>query len=223
MNEQDVLQMLVETGALIEGHFVYTSGKHGSVYINKDALYLRTAVASRICKTIAEWFVDSDVEVVIAPAIGGVAISVLTAVYLSEIGNRDVFAIYAEKEKAGLVGGFAIKRGYNEIVAGKNVLVVDEILTTGESARKVIEATRAYGGNVVGLGVFWNRGGISAREMGVLRLVALVNEKIETWDENSCLLCWRNIPINLKFGHGREFVERERRARNAMTAAQRET
>lgn len=91
---------------------------------------------------------------------------------------------------------FAVRRDYAEIVAGKNVLMVDDILTTGGSAKKVIEATRACGGNVVGLGALWNSGGISAREMGTPKLVALVNERLETWDENSCLLCWRNIPIN---------------------------
>lgn len=219
-NEMDVLRILVESGAYIEGHFILQSGKHSSAYINKDALYMRVAQTSRICRMIAEWFIANNVEVVIAPAIGGVALSVWTAVYLSEMGNRDVFAIYAEKEKTGSVDEFVIKRGYDEIVAGKNVLVVDDVLTTGGSARKVIEATRACGGNVVGLGVLWNRGGISARGMNVPRLAALVNEKLETWDENSCLLCWRNIPIDMRFGYGREFLVRRA---NTTAASQRET
>ena len=76
MNEQEVLQVLGKVGAVITGsHIVYTSGKHGTAYANKDAVYPHTAETSRLCQAIAERFADDKVEVVIAPAIGGVILS----------------------------------------------------------------------------------------------------------------------------------------------------
>lgn len=218
MNESDVLQLFVKTGVLVEGHFVYKSGKHGLIYVNKDAIYPHTAEISRLCCVIAERFIDDSVEVVIGPAIGGVVLSQWMAHHLSEMNGHEVFGIYAEKEGTEISSSiygplppkhedkFVIKRGYDEVVAGKRILVVEDILTTGGSAKKVVEITRAIGGNVVGLGALWNRGGITAQEIGVPKVVALVNEKLETWDENACLLCWRNIPINLDLGHGRAFL-----------------
>ncbi len=72
MNEQEVLRILGKVGAVIaKDHIVYTSGLHGTAYINKDAIYPHTATTSDLCRAIAEQFADGTVEVVIAPAIGG--------------------------------------------------------------------------------------------------------------------------------------------------------
>ncbi len=102
---------------------------------------------------------------------------------------------------------FIIKRGYNKLVAGKNVLVVEDTLTAGGSAKKVIEATRAIGGNVVGLGVLCNRGEITPQDVtDVPKLFALVNIKFDAWDEADCPLCGRGIPINTDVGKGREYL-----------------
>ena len=72
MNEQEVLQVLGKVEAVIaDGHIVYTSGKHGTAYVNKDAVYPHTKETSDLCRAIAAQFADDGVEVVIAPAIGG--------------------------------------------------------------------------------------------------------------------------------------------------------
>ncbi len=205
MNEKEVLQILGKVGAVItNGHIVYTSGKHGTAYINKDALYPHTAETSRICYAIAERFANDDVRVVIAPAIGGVILSQWTAHHLTEINGYEVFGVYAEKSESG---AFVIKRGYDKFIANKNVLVVEDVLTTGGSAKKVVEATRALGGNVVGLGVLCNRGGITPQDVdNVPRIDALVNVKLDAWDEATCPLCKRNAPVNTDVGKGREFL-----------------
>jgi len=212
MNEQEVLQVLGQVGAVItDSHIVYTSGKHGTAYVNKDALYPHTAETSRLCQVIAEQFANDGVEVVIAPAIGGVILSQWIAHHLSEITGREVFGVYAEKKEGVIDAGFIIKRGYDKIVAGKNVLVVEDVLTTGGSARAVIQATRALDGNVVGLGVLCNRGGITLEDISnPPKLFALVNIKLDAWDEANCPLCAKKIPINTDVGKGMEYLKEKK-------------
>jgi len=227
MNQQEVLRVLSKVGAVItSSHIVYTSGKHGTAYVNKDALYPHTDETSRLCYAIAERFEDDYIEVVIAPAIGGVILSQWTAHHLTEIkghklygssirlsvANRssyEVLGVYAEKTE---IDTFIIKRGYDKIVAGKNVLVVEDVLTTGGSAKKVIEATRVLGGNVVGLGVLCNRGGITPQDVAnVPKLIALVDVKLDAWDEADCPLCAQNVPINTDVGKGREYLANKKK------------
>src|SRR3990167_11121425 len=137
--QENVIDILKKVGAVItDSHIVYTSGKHGAVYVNKDAVYPHTHEISNLCRAIAEQFANDRIEVVIAPAIGGVILSQWIAHRLSQITEKKVFGVYAEKAENG--EGFIIKRGYDKIVAHKNVLVVEDILTTGGSAKKVIEA-----------------------------------------------------------------------------------
>lgn len=211
MDEQEVLVVLGKVGAVItDSHIVYTSSKHGTAYINKDAVYPHTKETSRLCRVIAERFADDGVEVVIAPAIGGVILSQWTAHHLSEMNGRKVLGIYAEKSENG--DTFIIKRGYDKLIAGKRILVVEDVLTTGGSAKKVIEATRAIGGNVIGLGVLCNRGGITPQDVAdVSKLDALVNVTLEAWDEAMCPLCEQNVPINTDIGKGREFLARKQK------------
>lgn len=208
MNEQKILGMLREVNAIITGsHIVYTSGKHGSAYVNKDAVYPYTDKVSELCKEIAKFFANEEVEVVVGPEKGAIILSQYVARYLSCMTGCEVLAVYAEKTEGG---GFIIKRGYDKLIAGRNVLVVEDILTTGGSAKKVIEATRALGGNVVGLGVICNRGGIRPEDVGgVPGLFALVNIELDAWDEATCPLCEQNVPVNTDVGKGREFLARK--------------
>ncbi len=223
MNEQEVLQVLAKVGAVItDSHIVYTSGKHGTAYVNKDAVYPHTAGTSRLCRAIAERFADDGVEVVIAPAIGGVILSQWTAHHLAEMNGHEVLGVYAEKSERVLVAAtddtrlkltevhYTIKRGYDKLITGKRVLVVEDILTTGGSAKKVVEATRAIGGNVVGLGTLCNRGGITTKDVSdIPRLVALANLTLDVWNEADCPLCKQEVPINTDVGKGREFLARQ--------------
>lgn len=209
LSEEDVIKILSKVKAIVfNGHIVYTSGLHGTAYINKDAIYPHTAETSRLCRAIAERFADDNVEVVIAPAIGGVILSQWTAHHLTEITGHEVLGVYAEKSEDE--DTFVIKRGYDKLIADKRVLVVEDILTTGGSAKKVVEATRAIGGDVVGLGALCNRGGITPQDVAyVPKLDALVNVKLDAWDEATCTLCERNVPVNTDVGKGLEFLARK--------------
>ena len=138
----------------------------------------------------------------------GVILSQWTAHHLTEMNGHEVLGVYAEKSEGGDV--FVIKRGYDKLIAGKNVLVVEDVLTTGGSAKKVVEATRAIDGNVIGLGVLCNRGGITPQDVAYIpKLIALVNVKLDAWDEADCPLCEQNVPINTDVGKGREFLARK--------------
>lgn len=209
MNEKEAIRILKKVGAVIsDSHIIYTSGKHGTAYVNKDAVYPHTKETSDLCREIAKRFANDNVEVVIAPAIGGVILAQWTAHHLTNMNGYETLAVYAEKANGG--DAFVIKRGYDKIVAKKNVLVVEDIITTGGSARSVVEATRKSGGHVVGLGVLCNRGGITPEDVGnPPKLFSLFNIRFDAWCEAECPLCAKNVPINTTVGKGREFLARK--------------
>ncbi len=210
MDEQEIREVLAQRGAILtNGHFVYTSGKHGQAYVNKDAIYPRTGDTSRLCRTLANKFTGQDagynVQVVIGPAVGGVILAQWVAHHLTANNSREVLGVYAEKE--GDV--FVIKRGYDKLVADKNVLVVEDVLTTGGSVKKVVNAVCAVGGWVIGVGALCNRGNVTADDLDIPMLKALLNVPLEAWDEKDCPLCAQEIPINTNVGKGREFLARK--------------
>src|SRR3990167_10982176 len=102
MDEKRILELLAEVGAVItDSHIVYTSGKHGSAYVNKDAVYPHTKEISGLCHALAEHFLRSGVEVVVGPALGGIILSQWTAHHLSELSGREIFGVYDEKLETG--------------------------------------------------------------------------------------------------------------------------
>jgi orotate phosphoribosyltransferase len=104
--------------------------------------------------------------------------------------------------------GFVLKRGYDKYVPGKNIVVVEDILNTGGSARKVVETIKEVGGNVLGLSVLCNRGGIKSEDVGGVAIYSLADIPLASWAEEDCLLCKQNIPINTNLGKGKEFLAR---------------
>jgi orotate phosphoribosyltransferase len=207
MNESEIFTLLNDVGAVTTNtHVVYTSGKHGSVYVNKDALYPHTKQTSLLCRLIAEHFSKKNIDIVVGPALGGIIPSQWIAYHLSELEGREILGVYAEKTEEG----FVIKRGYDKLIPGKNILVFEDNLTTGNSIKKVIEAIRKLGGNIVGLGAFCNRGNIQPSDVGgVPELFSLINMTMEAWEPKHCPLCTQGIPINTSVGKGREFLEKK--------------
>ena len=205
MNRQEILDALAKIQAVItDSHLVYTSGKHGSTYFNKDAIYPHTELTSQLCEEIAKHFANKGIEVVIAPAVGGIILSQWVAYHLTKITGREVLGVYAEKDG----DGFVIKRGYDKLSSGKKVLIVEDILTTGGSVKKVIDTARGIGANIIGLGVLCNRGGIKPQDVSnPPELFALVDVKFDAWDEAHCPLCAKAVPVNTDVGHGRKYVQ----------------
>ena len=208
MTEGEVLALLKEVGALITGsHIVYTSGRHGGEYINKDAVYPHTEKISMLCRALAERYVPQAPEVVVAPALGGIILSQWIAHHLTALSGKEVLGVYAEKGEQG----FLLKRGYDQPVSGKRVLIAEDILTTGGSVRQVVELVQKNGGKVVGVAALCNRGGVTAAELGgVPRIEVLVRLSLESWEESECPLCRQKVPVNTAVGKGLEFLKKKR-------------
>ena len=190
--------ILAESGAVIrDSHIVYTSGRHGSAYVNKDAVYPHTGRVRELCALMADTARPLGAEVVCGPAMGGIILAQWTGHHLA------LPAVYAEKAPEG---GMALRRGYDGLVAGRRVLVVEDILNTGGSVRDAVAAVRNAGGEVVAVGALVNRGGVTAADVGAPALYALLDVALDAWDAAACPLCRDGVPVNTDVGKGREFL-----------------
>lgn len=201
MSENNALNVLQRVGAFQEGHFQYASGEHGRVYVNKDALYARTMETSHLCRAMAKEFVSVRPNVIVGPAVGGVVLAQWTAYHLTVLTGREVFAVYADKSDDGR--GYVIKRGYDQIVNGQRVLVVEDILNSGASAAKTVDAVRTAGGTVIGLGALCSRRDVVLKDVGDVPItVALSSVELESWDPADCPLCEAGVAIDTTLGKG---------------------
>ena len=207
----DILSILKSTKALLtDDHFVYTSGKHGSVYINKDILYTNPEKSSLVGKAFAEKSKDFSVDGVEAPALGGIVLSQWTAYHLSLLLNRPVLAVYTEKtpEKDQI-----FTRGYDAVINKRRVLIVEDLVTTGGSVQKVIESVKKANGNVVSVGVMVDRSPqdspVTSKTIGA-QFFSLGRLPVEIYDVTNCPLCKENVPINIDVGHGKKFLQLKR-------------
>lgn len=190
---------------MTDDHFVYTSGKHGEVYVNKDAVYPHPEEVSQVGQLFAEKYKDADIDVVAAPALGGIILSTWTAYHLTKMKGKEILGVYAEKmpDKS-----MAFTRGYDALIRGKNVLVIEDLVTTGGSVKKVVDLVRETGGNVTAVCVMVNRNpeGVTVDTIGA-PFDALGVLKAEAWDENELPDRIKSRQINTKVGHGKKYLE----------------
>lgn len=203
MNE--ALELLKQTNAIItDDHFVGTSGRHMSIYINKDALYPHAQAVSRMGALFAEKNKNLDIDIVAAPALGGIILSTWTAYHLSRLKNKEILGVYTEKtpDKNQI-----FTRGYDKLVTGKNVLVIEDLTTTGNSVKKVVDSVKAVGGNIIGVSVMVNKNPeeVTSDIIGA-PLTWLAELKTESYNPEDCPLCEKGIPINTTVGHGKQFL-----------------
>ncbi len=140
-------EMFRKSGAVLEGHFVLTSGRHSPVYWEKFRVMQYPAYVQQLCGMIADHFRNESIQLVAGPTTAGIILAFEVA---RQLGVR---AIYAEKAENKT---FAFKRGA-AINPGDRVLVVDDVLTTGGSIKEVIAAVKERKGNIVGVGVLVDR------------------------------------------------------------------
>jgi orotate phosphoribosyltransferase len=216
MNE--ALELLKQTQAVLtDDHFVGTSGRHMATYINKDALYPHTDAVSKMGELFAQKNKDLDIEIVAAPALGGIILSTWTAYHLSKMKGKEILGIYTEKtpDKNQI-----FTRGYDQLVTGKNVLVIEDLTTTGGSVKKVVDSVRTIGGNVVGVSVMVNKNPeeVTSELVGA-PLTWLAELRTETYDATDCPLCKEGIPVNTNVGHGKKFLEEQKNANSKKLLA----
>ncbi len=207
---QETKDMLQGAGALLSGdHFVYVSGDHGSGWVDKDVIFIDLQHTRRLGQLLAEAVADAGAEVLCGPAIGGLIVAQWTAF---ELGLPAVFAEHEViHSQAELRGRFGLHRGYDRLVSGKRVLVVDDIINTGQSARQTVEAVRACGGKVTTVAALVHRGNVDAAGLGVERYTYLVEHDIPGWPGDTCPLCKQGVPVNTRYAHGQDYLNAQRK------------
>ncbi len=208
MDEAAVLRVLKEVGAILhDGHFVYTSGRHGREYINKDALYPHTKATRQLTRALAKQCSSFDVDVVVGPALGGIILSQWVAYHLSALKQHQVLGVYCEKDADGHQ---VFRRGYDEFVNGKRVLIVEDVVTTGQSVMQTADAVRTAGGTVVAMGALVNRDArnVNSEKLGA-QFLALASVQFPSWSASECPLCAAGIPIDTRVGKGADFHARK--------------
>ncbi len=205
-NIGDITQILKQVQAVLtDDHFVYTSGKHGSVYINKDRIYPHTDLVSSIGRMFANRFHEISPDVVVGPAIGGIILSQWTAYHLTKTSGREVLGVYTEKDESK---NQVFTRGYDQLVAGKRIAIVEDLTTTGGSLAKVVVSAQAAGAEVVATGTMVNRNPaeVTAEKLG-FPFESLMDLPVEAYDESDCPLCKSGVAINTSVGHGAKYLK----------------
>jgi orotate phosphoribosyltransferase len=147
-----------------------------------------------------------EIDTVVGPALGGIILAQWTAHHLTQLQRREVVAVYTEKSADG---GQLITRGYDRFVVGKRVVVVEDLLTTGGSAKRAVETIQRAGGEVVAVIAMVNRNPreITPEFFGV-PFFPLETLEVEAYEEAACPLCKSGVPINTSVGHGKKYLER---------------
>jgi orotate phosphoribosyltransferase len=173
VTSEEALDEFRAAGALLEGHFVLSSGLHSSVFLQKMFVFMDPARTERLCRALAEQIEATfgQVDYVVSPAVGGIVPGYETARHL---GAK---AVFVEREN----GVFVLRRGFS-IPEGARVVMVEDIVTTGLSSRECLESLRDHAGTILGAACLIDRSGGRA-DLGV-RLVSLVELDIPNYEPN---------------------------------------
>ncbi len=183
MTEKEVEDLLIETSAIMEGHFLLTSGLHSPRYVEKFNVLQKPAYTEKLCRAMAEKFKDANIETVVGPVTGGILLAHETG---KALGTR---AIFTEREN----GKMTFRRGFT-LHEGERVLIVEDIVTTGGSIREVIDVVKEHGGIPVAVSMLVDRSGGKAT-FGDVPSTALLHMDVQTYQPDECPLCKQGIPM----------------------------
>lgn len=182
MKKRTALDLFLESKALLEGHFLLTSGLHSSQYFQCARVLQYPQYAEKLCLEIANHFREHHIDVVISPAIGGIIVGQEVARLLA---TRSIFA---ERQQ----GIMTLRRGF-ELDRTENVLVVEDVVTTGGSVKEVIKLVKNTGANLVGIGYIVDRSNekisFGVEQFSVLQMDVIV------YEPSTCPLCKQGIPV----------------------------
>jgi len=171
------MEIFKASDAFLEGHFVYTSGRHGTAYLEKFRILERAEYTEPLCRMIASVFQDSGAEIVAGPTTGGIILAY-------ELGRiLGLPGIFCEKATGG---GREFRRGFR-IEPSQKVLVVDDIVTTGGSLNETLAAVEKLGGEIVGVGVLADRSG--GRVELPYPYFPCLEVSFDTWAPEDCPMC----------------------------------
>ncbi len=182
MTDNEVIDILLRSKALLEGHFLLRSGLHSDRYFQAALVLQYPALAEKLCRTLSAKFAQTKADTVLSPAIGGIIVGQELA---RALGVR---AIFAEKENDSLV----LRRGFT-ISKGEKVIVAEDVVTRGGRVGQSVELARSMGADVTGIGTIVDRsGGLAKFDVPFFSLIRL---DLATYEPASCPLCARGIPL----------------------------
>ena len=177
-----ILNTLIETGAILEGHFLLTSGRHSNKYVEKFRLIENPQSLDLVCSAMADMYSNKNINLVLGAAIGGILIS-------GGVGKKlNVKHIFTERVN----GIMELRRGF-QIDQGSKVLIVEDIVTTGGSIFELIEVVNNNNGAIVGITSILDRNQKPV-DFG-FPYKTLVQYPVESWDDKNCPECLQNNPI----------------------------
>ncbi|MGB9006331.1 MAG: orotate phosphoribosyltransferase [Candidatus Aminicenantales bacterium] len=176
LKKEETLKIFRDTGALLEGHFILTSGLHSASYFQCAKVFQYPWHAEKLSREIADHFRKEKISVVVSPAVGGI-------VFGQEVGRLlNCRAIFTERVE----GKMALRRGF-ELSPGDRVLVAEDVTTTGGSVKEVMEAVRSAGAEVGAVTAVVDRSGGRA-QFGV-PYFSLIKMDVSNYDPKDCPLC----------------------------------
>ncbi|MGC8737889.1 MAG: orotate phosphoribosyltransferase [Candidatus Hydrogenedens sp.] len=183
MKNEEVLDLFIKHKALLDGHFVYASGRHGNQFLQFARILQYPRVVEKLCYELYRYFTNLQVDLVAGPATGGIILAHEVAKYLN---CRSAFL---EKESDG---SMAMKRGFT-LVKGWKVIIVEDITTTGGSVKKCIKHLQERGADVVGIGCIVNR---NPKNVSFdIPFYSLSEIHLPSWLPEECELCKKGEPI----------------------------
>ncbi len=182
LTQEDYLDVFRKTEALLEGHFLLTSGLHSNVYFQCAKVLQFPWYSEKLCQGLSAHFRDMAIDTVITPAVGGIVVG-------QELARQlNVRSIFTERQD----GTMTLRRGF-EIAKGEKFLVAEDVTTTGGSVREVIEVVRDMGGMVQGVAAIVDRSG--GKKIFDVPYFSLVQLAVENHDPETCPLCKDKLPL----------------------------
>ncbi|WKY46281.1 orotate phosphoribosyltransferase [Eubacteriaceae bacterium ES3] len=180
---QDILEILKETDAFLEGHFLLSSGKHSDQYVQCAKVLRFPNQAEKVLKPVVEQLKDLQIDKVVGPAMGGVVVSY-------EIGRQlGKESIFTERKD----GKMELRRGF-EIKPGEKVIITEDVVTTGKSTIETKKVLESLGAEVLGVACIADR-----RAQGVeidMPIYSAIKLEITAWEPDECPVCKENkIPV----------------------------
>ena len=183
MNSKEVMDLLEWTGAIMKGHFKLTSGRHSDTYIEKFRLLENPVALDKICLTMAQYYKEKKVDLVVGAAIGGILLS-------GGLGRHlNCKHIFSERVEGEMI----FRRGFN-IEKNTNILIVEDIVSTGGSIYELINLINKYDAEIIGITSIVNRSNKSL-ELGS-NFTSLLNLPVESWNESEIPNWLKKIPLN---------------------------
>ncbi len=176
LTKDQILDIFRESGALLEGHFILTSGLHSASYFQCARVFQYPDHAESLCRDLANRFKNQKIDTVVSPAVGGIVTGYETARIL---GVRSIFTERVD-------GHMTLRRGFT-VSSGERVLVVEDVTTTGGSVEEVIQVMQRHDVVVAGVGAVVDRSG-GIIDFGV-PYEALLEMKVETFLPDACPMC----------------------------------